>query len=369
MTEHTDALIVGSGPAGAAAGITLAEHGASVLVVDRSLRRPTLGEGLPPAATPMLERLGLREWFLDDGHGAAYGNRSAWGSSDLNDVDFIRSPYGAGWHLDRSRFDAMLRARLAQLGVSVHENARVAALHRTRGGHWALTLASGHRTWEIQSSFLVDATGRARSVARSQGTRRRTYDRLVGVVAVLTSRADADFDSFTLVEAVREGWWYAALLPERCLVVGYMTDADIAAATDVRSVEGWMSLLEETVQIRDRVARYDYRLQGSLRLVCADSSRLETMVGDGWCAVGDAAAAHDPLSSQGILSALTSGVWAGQAIASGHKEDLAAYEQRMQDHFARYLANWMAYYAEERRWPRSLFWQRRHGMLEQLLAS
>ena len=54
-----------------------------------------------------------------------------------------------------------------------------------------------------------------------------------------------------------------------------------------------------------------------LRVVAADSSCLEVVEGDGWCAVGDAAAAYDPLSSQGITTALASGAWAGQAIAGG----------------------------------------------------
>ena len=63
------------------------------------------GESLVPAARNILLELGMWERFLGSGHVPCYGNVAAWGSSELVAMDFIRSPYGHGWHLDRTRFD------------------------------------------------------------------------------------------------------------------------------------------------------------------------------------------------------------------------------------------------------------------------
>jgi geranylgeranyl reductase family protein len=56
-----DLLVVGAGPAGAAAAITAADRGLDVLVVDRALfpRDKTCGDGLTAGALRTLERLGL----------------------------------------------------------------------------------------------------------------------------------------------------------------------------------------------------------------------------------------------------------------------------------------------------------------------
>jgi flavin-dependent dehydrogenase len=163
-----------------------------------------------------------------------------------------------------------------------------------------------------------------------------------------------------------DGWWYATLLPDARLVIGYMTDADLATERGARTVSGWTSLLAETQQIRHRVTQYGYRLESPPLLVPAESSCLEEVEGEGWCAVGDAAAAHDPLSSYGITAALNSGIWAGQAI-TGQIGGLAEYAERMRHAYAYYLAQLMGYYALEKRWPASTFWRRRHAAPEALV--
>jgi flavin-dependent dehydrogenase len=111
-----------------------------------------------------------------------------------------------------------------------------------------------------------------------------------------------------------------------------------------------------------------YVLRRLLRPLPAGSSRLDHAAGKGWCAVGDAAAAHDPLSSQGILAALESGRRAGEAISSSAPGAMAVYDESMSEAYARYLAAWLGYYALEQRWPRHEFWRRRHQALLHVLG-
>ena len=110
-TSNYDVVILGGGPAGAAAALSLRRHAPklSVAIVEQSnYDAPRVGETLPPTVRGVLEQLGVWETFVGEGHVAAYGTCAAWGSDELYDNEFIYSPAGRGWHLDRSRFDRML---------------------------------------------------------------------------------------------------------------------------------------------------------------------------------------------------------------------------------------------------------------------
>jgi menaquinone-9 beta-reductase len=67
MPDRWDALVVGGGPSGAAAGYWLAERGHRVLVVERKRfpREKTCGDGLTPRAVHQLEAMGLGERLAD----------------------------------------------------------------------------------------------------------------------------------------------------------------------------------------------------------------------------------------------------------------------------------------------------------------
>ena len=91
-----------------------------------------------------------------------------------------------------------------------------------------------------------------------------------------------------------------------------------------------------------------------VRLVNAATSRLDRPVGDGWVATGDAAAAFDPLSSQGILTAVLMGREAATAL-----DDPAGYEARYGEIVAHFEVERLATYRREERWPAAPFWARR----------
>jgi flavin-dependent dehydrogenase len=88
---------------------------------------------------------------------------------------------------------------------------------------------------------------------------------------------------------------------------------------------------------------------------------LERFHGEGWLAAGDVAIALDPLS-QGILSALYSGLKAGEAVIgslAGDREALLQYDVSILKLYTQFLRDRRHYYGIERRWPASLFWQTR----------
>ncbi|MBI3734207.1 MAG: tryptophan 7-halogenase [Chloroflexi bacterium] len=268
------------------------------------------------------------------------------------------NPYGHGWHIARNRFDAMLAQRAEEQGARVYRGADVTACAPSPGG-WQVAVSIGGQPSALNAAFLVDATGRAASVARRLGARRVTADRLTGIAGFFADRRDpAARDSRTLVEAAPDGWWYSAELPDDRLIAVYLTDADLLPKGRL-DVGYWQARLAQTTHTRGRVSGGALE---SLRAFNANSSRLDRFSGPGWLAVGDAAAAVDPLSSQGISRALESGLQAAQAIEQylgGNAEGLPAYARWLERGFEDYLRRRAIYYGWERRWPDSVFWQRR----------
>ena len=354
-----DVAVVGGGPAGAAAALTLARLGRRVLLADSPAGHAVgfkVGESLPPAARPILHALGVWDALLADGHLPSYGNASVWGSETVASTDFLFSPYGPGWHLDRGRFDGRLRRAAEEAGADLW---RAAVRVRRAGGGGAVD-AGGP---PARCDWVIDASGRRAAVARRQGTARSADDRLICAYARFRPADTPDPDARTLIEAAADGWWYTAPVPGRGRVVAYLTDADLAPPRLARSPAAFLALLAGTAAVGPLLAARGYRPDSPLAAASAHSGRLDPPAGPGWVAVGDAALSLDPLSSQGILSALRTGVGGAEAAhahLAGDSSALASYSRSVADGYRAYLRQRADSYALERRWPARPFWRRRH---------
>ena len=96
-------------------------------------------------------------------------------------------------------------------------------------------------------------------------------------------------------------------------------------------------------------------MPGAPLVVAAGTAHLDPPCGDGWLAAGDAAASFDPLSSQGILTAVLMGAEVARGI-----DDTPAFAARYQAIVAEYETQRLAIYRREERWPDAPFWARRH---------
>ncbi|CAG6390854.1 tryptophan 7-halogenase [Streptomyces cocklensis] len=361
-----DVVVAGGGPAGCAAALALARSGRTVLLADAGTGPPKVGETLVPAARVLLGDLGVADRVLRTGHLPCYGSLSAWGSAELHAVDFINDPHGHGWHLDRHLFDRLLRDAARAAGAEVAEGTAVRSASRQHRG-WTLALrggtgpagtgAGGGRA--VRCRWVIDATGRAAAVAVRCGARRHTGDRLTALHVSL--EADPrDTDRRSLVESDEDGWWYTAPQPSGRRLVAYFTDADLpAAAFTARHFLRRMSATRH-------VSRYGRPHGPAPGRAAAHTAHLDRVYGDGWTAAGDAAAAFDPLSSQGVITALYTGMRAGVAVGArlgrahdGDDPALAAYAREVAAARTAYLRGHRLVHAQEARWTDRSFWARR----------
>ncbi len=355
-------MIVGGGPAGAATAISLqaVAPGAKVCIVDRGRDESfRIGESVPPLIKRFLDHLDVWRPFMRDGHCPSYRTVSAWGENELISNEFFFEVHNLGWRLDRTRFDAMLLAEASTRGVTLL-NATVSAI-RHDDEIWHIDCGeSGQYT----ATCVVDATGRSALVSRHMGIKPVNYDRLVASAVFFNDLANPDVpgSDAVLIESFQQGWWYTAATPGHRRVVALMTDADVMRRLRANRLDAWMDCLAETTHITAVVGKS--RTLTPPTLWPAGSRMLQGQFPIGLIAVGDAYSSFDPLSSQGIIKALRSSIFASYAIADwllrSDSFGFTRYEALMKREFASYKATLRDFYRQEQRWPNSPFWLRRH---------
>jgi flavin-dependent dehydrogenase len=360
--------VLGGGTAGCATALALRRRGIpDVLLVEAGdYAHVRVGESIPPECRLLLDRLGIWQDFLAEGHEPCLGSCSVWGDDAPGYNDFLLNPHGTGWHLDRRRFDAFLARKAVEAGVELCDRTRCDAVEPCGedGFTLRLTAAGGPRT--VSARFVVDAAGSRSRLARSLGAARQLHDRLCYVAAFLEIPGSAALSRLTLLEAVESGWWYAARLPERRVAVAVASDPEIVRNGALHRKDVWLTRLRETRHLWDELAGCAPTPE-SLIVRTALSFRLDHVCGPGWLAVGDAASSYDPIASQGIYKALLDGLEAAEAIAAwlggapGALDALGEYDAAIAERFEDYLANRNYFYARERRWPAAPFWARRRA--------
>lgn len=364
--RETDVLVVGGGPAGTAAALTLATYGVRSILVERTnYSTQRIGETLPPDVRVPLARLGVWERFVAAGYLPSTGIRSAWGDALPYEQSFVFNPYANGWHVDRRAFDAMLAAAAVERGVRAIRNGRVRDRPAMHDGAWHAVVETGERRLNIAARFMIDAGGRGAHTARMLGARRVAHDGMVAAYGYMrgpesATGGGADDGGATLIEAVEEGWWYSAPLPDGSAVCAFMTDADICSRLGLYRPERWLRLMNAAPLTS--AAMHGRHLLAEPAIAAAGSVRVLPPVGDRWLAAGDAAFTMDPLSGQGVPRALTSGLRAAEAVRAwllGDAEAPAVYAAELEAAFDAYLITRAEYYRRESRWPDSPFWRRR----------
>ena len=355
-------VIVGGGTAGCATAIALAARGVEDVVVVESERAPgsRIGEAIPPACRDVLNRLGVWDDFLAQGHLPSAGSCASWGKDELGYNDFILTGQGKGFHLDRAAFDAMLFAAAARRGTCVR-GPRLRAAERHDDGHVLSFETEDGTPTRVTAGFLVDATGIAASAVRRLGVARNQVDCLAVVAMLFDLGEPGVIPSQALLEACEYGWWYAAKLPRDRMIVALAVEP--ARQRDFGATESFMTTLRRTRHAGRWLER------GGVATACepvsalAPSAILSRVVGARWLAVGDAASAYDPVAAQGIVKALCDGEAAADAIArflAGTGEvPLLKYQDGVFARFTDYLRLRQHLYGLERRWPQSPFWKNR----------
>ncbi|WP_420638741.1 NAD(P)/FAD-dependent oxidoreductase [Candidatus Poriferisocius sp.] len=315
MNPLWDTAIVGAGPAGCAAAITLARAGQRVVLVDRARfpRPKACGDGLTSGALRLLESLGLDPAPI-----------ASW--MPVEDV-CIRSPSGrtVEFPLPRTggQFAAVVQRDDLDNGLAAQAQHEGAVLHEGARCQGA-TEADDHVVLEVddvgplRARYAIAADGMWSPTRRFLGLTHRGYrgdwhafrQYFANVAPPANGALWVWFE-----EEILPGYVWSFPLPDGRANVGFgVRRGGPVAVGDMGSL--WQELLARP-HIRDVLGHH--ATPEAAHRAWPIPARIDrvTLTGRRTLFVGDAAAACDPMSGEGIAQALLTGIGAAHAITQG----------------------------------------------------
>ena len=308
-----DAVVVGAGPAGAAAATTLARSGASVLVIDRATfpRDKTCGDGLTTLALRELASLGLDPAAVPSWHPAHGAVIHAPGGREVR----LPLPHGPG------AYAAI--ARRIDLDLALVELARRAGAHLEEGAELldASIVDDGvvlrvDRLGTIAARVAVGADGAWSPLRRALGLAEPGYrGEWHAFRQYLTGVGPAAAELHVWFEAdLLPGYVWSFPLPDGGANVGFM--AERGDRLDGGAMKRWWPQLLARPRIRE-VLGPAARPEAPHRAWPIPARIDRAPLGVGPVAlVGDAAAATDVFTGEGIGQALLTGRLAAETIVA-----------------------------------------------------
>jgi geranylgeranyl reductase family protein len=352
-----DVLIVGGGPAGAAAAFWLASSGVEVLVVEKKHypREKTCGDGLTPRAVHQLEEMGLADELAP--HHRYRGLRAnAYGRSIAMNWPTYPDLPSHGYVITRADLDGLVAARAEKAGAVIWQGAE--ALEpltkneanpaipgaRPAGGALVRDRARGTTT-EIRARYVIVADGSLSRFGRALGTaRRREWPQGMALRGYYRSPRHSEeyIDSFLDIRDANGkvvpgyGWIFP------------LGDGRVNVGVGLLSTKGrWKNV--NTTKLMDAFvaqAPASWCLSPESSCGAPTGGRLPMglavgpRVGPDWIAAGDAGGSINPFNGEGIAYGYETGRLAAGAVADalsvGDPGLLARYEASLQDIYGLY---------------------------------
>ncbi len=320
-TDEVDTVIIGAGPAGATAAITLAQAGRTVLVLERrDFPRFHIGESLSPFMISVFERLNLidrlRSMNFPEKRGAEFifPDGGSWRVRLTS-----QGPGRPDWtvQVERARFDKMLVEHAEQYGARVLMHANVTQLVFDEDRIVGVVYERDGQQYAVRAKYVVDAGGRASKIVAKYGLRKwipqlrsiAIYRHHTGLDDTKGPNEPGDIQ----IAGHEDGWVWTIPTGGGVLSVGaVMRKERFQEMTDRTLEDIYTDHIARSPRVVARMA--DTTPGTDLRLETDYGYFTDTVTGPGWFLVGDAAAFVDPIFSSGVWLAVSTGWSAAQRI-------------------------------------------------------
>lgn len=315
-----DVLIAGAGPAGSTAATLLSEQGLSVLVLEKDeFPRFHIGESLLPASEIIESLLGVNpdpNIFLYK-RGAQFVCEK---SNRLQCFDFgeaLPGPQRYAWHVDRAKFDTLLRDRAREAGADIRHGIRVQDITIENE---QVNVQTADQI--LQARYFIDATGQGRLLAAKMKSAEPF--RKLGKAAVfthfskLTEQAWKHIAPHNDIRIVMHDTGWAWVIP----LTGQRLSVGVVSQRQGLKPEILDDFIEHSPLVQQLV---DGAVRGENRMIGNFSFKNTQAFGKRYACIGDAACFIDPVFSSGVSLAIHSAALiaerVGPALQEGSESD------------------------------------------------
>ncbi|MGF6954789.1 FAD-dependent monooxygenase [Paraburkholderia youngii] len=317
--DASPVLIVGAGPTGLAAAMSLARAHIPVRLIDKAPQPNPYSRaiGIQARTLELLEQHRLIEPFLELGHRARVANLFSNGMR-LAQLDFdpLHTRYPYLLFLDQSVTERLLTEHLATLGVKVERGVELMAFMQGSASIQAtLRRADGH-TEGMRPSYMIAADGAHSSIRHRLGLNfeGKTFEQTF-LLADLHAETDWPDDEFHIFAS---GDGLVALFPmghgRHRLIADHAVEPSGAAAPSatpaVPSLEQCKALIARRVRERVDVSELAWSAYFHVNSRMVDRLRVGRIF-----LAGDAAHVHSPAGAQGMNTGIQEALNLGWKLA------------------------------------------------------
>jgi flavin-dependent dehydrogenase len=321
-SQSYDVIVIGCGPAGAAASSILAGKGRRVLVLEKEkFPRYHIGESLIPYTYFPLQRMGLIEKLKASHYTKKFSVQfvSPDGRASHPFYFFKHMEHEAAqtWQVLRSEFDQMLMDHAREKGAEVLEETTVKGTIQENGYVVGVKAVSKDgEPLEFRAPITIDATGRDAFTVTRQGWKVR--DPQLNKIAIWTYYKGAVRDSgvdegaTTVAYVAERGWFWYIPLANDVVSVGIVAEKDYLynGSRDLKEI--FHREVGNNKWVEQHVAQGEQF--GPYRVTGEYSYRSRHCAANGLVLIGDAFAFLDPVFSSGVFVALQSGEMAADVV-------------------------------------------------------
>jgi flavin-dependent dehydrogenase len=351
-----DVCVIGGGPAGSTVACRLAAFGYRVCLLEReAVPEARSGASLPSSILPLLDVIGVRQQ-LEAACFLRPERIVVWWADARPSVRSL--PGLPGFHVDRRRFDDMLLRHAEAHGVMVLRSADAMRPQRRHGDGWQIPVRHDGQRKDVEARFLVDAAG-SRGVL--PGRRIRGSAPLLSLFAHWHAPDSTQVEG--CVEAGDNEWlWYAPLGGGTSVAAIFIDPKRLSGMSRANIEAVYFELLRRFRFFRAEEAG---RIASKVTACDASSRHAEHAAGSDFVRVGDANLTLDPLSAQGIQTAVASALQAAVVINTlakhpAHAEDaIAFYSDRQTEKVLQHATRAAEFYRERAAISGQPFWTQR----------
>ncbi|MGC3874749.1 NAD(P)/FAD-dependent oxidoreductase [Halomonas sp. GXIMD04776] len=309
----TDVVVIGAGPAGAAAASQLVRLGHEVRVLERShFPRFSIGESLLPQCMSYLEAAGLLETVQAADY--QFKNGAAFTRSTRTTAIDFREKFSPGWgttyQIERADFDQRLIQAAAAYGAQVAFGVTVTDFQPDDERPRVSYVDEHGQTATLTARFVLDASGYGRVLARQLDLERdpRLEPRMALFTHLEDHIDDPSYDRDKILIGVHPDdatiWYWLIPFANGHASVGVVGAIDTLEQYGDNTEERWRALIDAEPRYRQLLhnAR-PVRPFSELKGYSADVSSLH---GPGFALLGNAGEFLDPVFSSGVTIALRS---------------------------------------------------------------